>query len=190
MRGHLASPDFETKGLLSTLPAIANALIGVLVGQHLRSSRPALEKIAQFFVIGNAMMFLGLVWNVWFPINQGLWTSSLVLFMCGMALVIFACCYYLVDIQKATWWTKIFVIFGVNPITIWVGEWMVYAILVKMKLHQAGGAVVSVWALIYARVFASWAGPVHGSELMALAVVLLWSAVLAVMYKRRIFIKV
>ena len=87
------------------------------------------------------MMFLGLVWSVWFPINQSLWTSSLVLFMCGMALVIFAGCYYLVDIQKSTWWTKIFVIFGVNSITIWMGEWMVYSVLVAIKVHQAAGAV-------------------------------------------------
>ncbi|MGO8785947.1 MAG: acyltransferase family protein [Terriglobia bacterium] len=190
MRGHLASPDFETKGLLSTLPAIANALIGVMVGQYLRSSLPALEKIARFFVTGNVMMFLGLVWSVWFPINQGLWTSSLVLFMCGMALVIFTCCYYLVDIKKVTGWTKIFVIFGVNPIAIWVGEWMVHATLVKLTVHPANGAAVSVWTLIYSRVYASWAGPSHGAELMAFSVVLVWSAILAAMYKRRIFIKV
>jgi predicted acyltransferase len=78
--GHLESGNWEGKGLLSTLPAIANTLIGVLVGQYLRSSRPALEKIAQLFLIGNVMMFLGLVWSIWFPINQNLWTSSLVVF--------------------------------------------------------------------------------------------------------------
>ena len=164
LQGHMQSANFESKGLLSTLPAIANMLIGVLVGQYLRSSRPALEKIAQFFLIGNVMMFLGLLWSVWFPINQSLWTSSLVVFMCGMALVIFTCCYYLVDIKKVTWWTKVFVIFGVNSITIWMGEWMLYSILVGIKLHPADGAVVSVWALIYSRLFASWAGPLHGSK--------------------------
>ena len=136
------------------------------------------------------MMFLGLVWSVWFPINQGLWTSSLVLFMCGMALVIFTCCYYLVDIKKVTGWTKIFVIFGVNPIAIWVGEWMVHATLVKLTVHPANGAAVSVWTLIYSRVYASWACLSHGAELMAFSVVLVWSAILAAMYKRRIFIKV
>ena len=190
MPGHLQSGNWEGKGLFSTLPAIANTLIGVLVGQYLRSSRPALEKIAKFFLIGNAMMFLGLVWSVWFPISQNLWTSSLVLFMCGMALVIFTGCYYLVDVKKVTWWTKLFVIFGVNSITIWMGEWILYSILVSIMVHPAGGAAVSVWALIYTHLFASWAGPLHGSELMALSNVLLWSAILALMYKKRIFIKV
>ena len=190
MPGHLQSSNWEGKGLFSTLPAIANTLIGVLVGQYLRSSRPALEKIAQCFLIGNVMMFLGLVWSVWFPINQNLWTSSLVLFMCGMALVIFTGCYYLVDVKKVTWWTKLFVIFGVNSITIWMGEWILYSILVSIMVHPAGGAAVSMWALIYTHLFASWAGPLHGSELMALSNVLLWSAILALMYKKRIFIKV
>jgi predicted acyltransferase len=190
MPGHLPSGNWEDKGLLSTLPAIANTLIGVLVGRYLRSSRPALEKIAQFFLIGNLMMFLGLVWSIWFPINQNLWTRSLVVFMCGMALVIFTGCYYLVDIKKLTWGTKFFAIFGVNSITIWMGEWMLYATLNGIKLHQASGTAVSVWALIYSRLFASWAGPLHGSELMAFSNVLLWSAILAVMYKKRIFIKV
>jgi predicted acyltransferase len=80
--------------------------------------------------------------------------------MCGMALVIFTDCYYLVDIKKVSWWTKPFVIFGVkfNSITIWMGEWMLYSILNRIKLHQPGGADVSVWALIYSRLFASWAG--------------------------------
>jgi predicted acyltransferase len=188
--GHLQHGDWEGKGLLSTLPAIANTLIGVLVGQYLRSSRPALEKIAHFFLIGNVMMFLGLLWSVWFPINQNLWTSSLVIFMCGMALVIFTGCYYLVDIKKVTWWTKPFVVFGVNSITIWMGEWMLYSILNGIHLRQADDTVVSVWTLIYSRFFASWAGPLHGSELVAFANVLLWLAILTLMYKKRIFIKV
>jgi predicted acyltransferase len=110
--------------------------------------------------------------------------------MCGMALVIFTGCYYLVDVKKVTWWTKLFVIFGVNSITIWMGEWILYSILVSIMVHPAGGAAVSVWALIYTHLFASWAGPLHGSELMALSNVLLWSAILALMYKKRIFIKV
>jgi predicted acyltransferase len=188
--GHLQPGNFEAKGLFSTLPAIANTLIGVLVGQYLRSSRPALEKIANFFVIGNVMMFLGLLWSVWMPINQNLWTSSLVVFMCGMAIVIFTGCYYLVDIKKITWGTKFFFIFGVNSITIWMGEWMLYSILVGIKVHPPGGGAVSIWALIYTRLFASWAGPLHGSELMALSNVLLWAVILAWMYKKRIFIKV
>ncbi len=189
MAGHMQSANFESKGLLSTLPAIANCLIGVLVGQYLRSSRAALEKIADFFLLGNVGMFLGILWSVWFPINQHLWTSSLVVFMCGMAMVIFAGCYYLVDVKKVTWWTKPFVIFGVNSLTVWMGTILLHNTLEDIKLSQAGGEV-SLYTLIYSRVFASWAGPLHGSELFAFTYVLLWLAILAVMYKKRIFIKV
>ena len=135
-------------------------------------------------------MFLGLWWSVWFPINQHLWTSSLVVFMCGMAMVIFAGCYYLVDVKKVTWWTKPFIIFGVNSLTVWTGTWLLRVTLLEIKLSQPGGTVTSLWALIYSRVFASWAGPLQGSELVAFTYLMLWLAILTLMYRKRIFIKV
>ena len=189
MRGHLQSANWEGKGLLSTLPAIANTLIGMIVGQHLRSSRPALEKVAQFFLTGNVLMFLGLVWSIWFPINQNLWTSSLVLFMCGMSMVILAGCYYVADIRKISWWTKPFVILGLNSLTVFMGTWLFMSVLAKIKLHQANGAAISVWHLIYYRGFASWAGPVPASVPFAFANVLLFLGILTLMYRKGIFLK-
>ena len=189
MGGHLQSKYFESKGLLSTFPAIANTLIGVLVGQHLRSSRAALEKVAQFFLTGNVLMFLGLFWSIWFPINQNLWTSSLVLFMCGMAIVILAGCYYVADVQKITWWTKPFVILGLNSLTVFMGTWMFMSVLAKIKLHQADGATISLWHLLYFRGFASWAGPVPASVPFAFLNVLLFLGILTLMYRKGIFLK-
>ncbi len=189
MRGHLQTPNFEGKGVLSTLPAIANTLIGVMVGMHLRSARSALEKIAQFFLIGNVMMFLGLFWSIWFPINQNLWSSSLVLFMCGMATVILAGCYYVADVRKVTWWTKPFVILGVNSLAVYNGTWIFMSVLDKIKVHPADGTVISVWHLIYYRGFASWAGPVPASLPFGFSNVLLFLALLTWMYKKRIFLK-
>jgi len=189
MRGHLQSSTYEDKGLLSTLPAIATTLIGTMVGQHLRSARSALEKTAQFLLVGNVMMFLGLFWSIWFPINQHLWSSSLVLFMCGMATVILAGCYYLADIRRITWWTKPFVILALNSLTVFMGTWLFMSVLDKIKVHLNDGTVMSVWRLSYYRWFASWAGPVPASIPFGFANILLFLAILTLMYKKGIFLK-
>ncbi len=100
MPGHLGSATWESKGFLGTLPVLAGMLIGVLAGLYLRSAHSAMEKVRAFLVAGNVGLLLGLIWNVWLPINQNLWTSSLVVFISGMALVILACCYYLADVPE------------------------------------------------------------------------------------------
>ena len=191
MPGHLASSTWEPKGWLGTFPAVATMLIGVLAGIYLRSPRSAMEKVRAFLVAGNLGILLGLLWSVWIPINQNLWTSSLVVFMGGMALVILGCCYYLADVRKIQWWTKPFVIVGSNSLFLWVmgGDGSSVTNLGLVKLHLANGQQVSLKAMIYHHL-ASWVGPVNGSELYAFLWVLLWIGILTVMYKNKIFVKI
>ena len=190
MRGHMATATWESKGWLGTFPALASMLIGVLTGLCLRSSRAASEKVRALLVAGNLGMLAGLVWSIWIPISQHLWTSSMVLFMGGMAMVILASCYYVADVRKITWWTKPFVIIGMNSLFLWVmgGDESSMTSLHLVKIHLADGTHTSLKALIY-HALSSWVGPLHGSELYALLWVLLWLGILTVMYKRRIFIK-
>jgi hypothetical protein len=110
----------------------------------------------------------------------------MVVFMCGMALVILACCYYLADVRKVTWWTKPFVIVGVNSLFLWVlgGDSSSVTNLELIKIHLANGTQISLKTMIF-RFFASWIGPVNGSELYAAAWMALWLGILAVMYKKR-----
>jgi predicted acyltransferase len=191
MRGHLQTATYETKGWLGTFAATAQMLIGVLAGLYLRSSRSGTEKVRAFLVAGNLGILLGLVWSAWLPINQSMWTSSLVVFMSGMALVILACCYYLADVRKVTWWTKPFVIFGANSLFLWVlgGDGSSLTSLHLIKFHLANGSQVSLKSIIY-HFLASWAGPLNGSELYALAWVTLWLGILTLMYRKRIFVKI
>ena len=111
--------------------------------------------------------------------------------MCGMALVILACCYYLADVRKVTWWTKPFVIVGSNSLFLWVlgGDSSSLTSLHLIRFHLADGSQVSLKSIIY-HFLASWAGPVNGSELYALAWVTLWLGILTLMYKKRIFVKI
>jgi len=191
MPNHLFYDHWESKGWLGTFPALANMLIGLLAGVYLRSSHSGMEKVRSFLVAGNVGILLGLVWSLWFPINQNLWTSSLVVFMCGMAMVILGCCYYVADVRKITWWTKPFVIVGVNSLFLWVvaGTTDSLTNLELVKISLADGTKAPLPEVI-SRFFASWIGPVNGSELYAFAWMALWLGVLTVMYKKRIIVKV
>src|SRR6185436_5037137 len=91
---------YDPEGILSTIPAIATTLFGVLTGQWLRSERTALEKLAGLFVVGAMCVAIGWSWNAFFPINKSLWTSSYVSFTSVLALQLLAICYWLIDIKS------------------------------------------------------------------------------------------
>jgi hypothetical protein len=87
LAGHTYRKEFpDPEGLLSTLPAIATTLTGVLTGHWLRSEKPLLERIAGMFVVGMLLTITGLIWNGVFPVNKPLWTSSYVVLTTGFAL--------------------------------------------------------------------------------------------------------
>src|SRR5687767_9495347 len=100
---------YDPEGILSTIPAIATTLFGVLTGQWLRTNKTPYEKVAGLFVAGACCVVIGWCWNPFFPINKALWTSSYVFFTGGLALEFLAFCYWLIDIKKYQTWAKPFV---------------------------------------------------------------------------------
>src|SRR5262245_15973632 len=94
LAGHTYRPLYDPEGLLSTVPAVATALFGVLAGQWLMQKREPLEKIAGLFAVGALCVITGYVLNWGFPINKALWTSSYVMFTGGLALQLLALCYW------------------------------------------------------------------------------------------------
>ena len=111
----------DPEGILSTFPSIATVLLGVLTGEWLRSDRRPQLKALGMAGAGVLLFAAGELWNVWFPINKKLWTSSFVLLTAGLALLALAFCYWLTDIRQIRGaWTKPFVIFGSNAITVYV----------------------------------------------------------------------
>ncbi len=187
--GTLMNGTSEGKGLLSTLPAIASTLMGVLTGRYLKSTAAPLEKAVNLYLFGSVSFFLGGVWSLSFPINQNLWTSSLVLYMGGMALVVFASCYYLVDIRKSTWWTPPFLVFGTNSIAVWVVTVMFLQTLELIKFTGSDGKLINAKTCLF-NAIAACIGPMLGSLLFAVLYVLFWLAVMSVLYRRKIFIKI
>jgi predicted acyltransferase len=189
MTGHMQFKNLETKGLLSTLPAIATALIGVLTGQHLKSNAAPLEKAVNLYLFGTAGVFLGAVWSISFPINQAIWSSSLVLLMGGMSLIVLASCYYTVDIRKSIWWTPPFLVFGTNAVAVWIGSMLSRQTLEAIRVSASDGKLVDLKTYLY-QFLAAWVGPWNGSLLFAVTFVLVWLGITSALYRRKVFIKI
>jgi predicted acyltransferase len=180
---------WDPEGLLSTLPAISTTLFGILTGHLLRSARTAAEKTAWMFFAGNGLLFAGLVMNVWMPINKNLWTSSYAVFMAGTALIVFASCYWLVDVKGHRSWTRPFAIYGMNAIAVYVLAGALETML--DVIHVSGPPKpLSLHGFLYQHLFVPLASPTNASLLWAVCCVLVLYLVAYGMYRRKWFIKV
>lgn len=181
---------YDPEGFLSTIPAIATALSGVLTGQWLRSERTALEKLAGLFVAGAVCVAVGWSWNAFFPINKSLWTSSYVFFTTGLALQFLGLCYWFIDIKGYRRWAWPFVVFGVNAIALFVGTGLMAKAMGLIKIPQPDGKTISLQGWIFRNLFLSHAPPIRASLAYAICFVLLWLFLMWLLYRKRIFIKV
>lgn len=190
LHGHMWKETWDPEGLLSTLPAIATTLSGVLTGHWLHSGRDKMEITGWMFVIGWIAIVLGLFWSILFPINKYLWTSSYVIFTSGAALQFLAFCYWLIDVKGIKKWAGFAIMYGMNAIAVFVLSGLLAKLLNFIKFTTTDGAKITLKALIYQNLFASWLDPVNASLTFAITNVLFWLAIMALLYKKRIFIKI
>ena len=123
--GKIYYGNIDPEGILSTLPAIATALLGMFTGEWVKLERPGLtpgKKAAWMVVAGIAMLAVGLLWHLDFPINKKMWTSSFVLVVGAYSILMFALFYWLIDVRGWRKWTLFFTVIGMNPITIYLGQ--------------------------------------------------------------------
>lgn len=185
-----SSRTWDPEGLLSTLPAIATGLFGVLVGAYLkRKDIEAATKVAWLFSAGCLAVVLGLIWDLQFPINKQLWTSSFVLYTGGLATVILSLCYWIIDIQQYNRFTKPFVVYGVNAITVFFLSGLIPRILHMIKLNKPGGGEIDLQSWLYSG-FTGFLSPINASLAWAISFILFWLVILWVMYLKKIIIKV
>lgn len=186
---------YDPEGILSTFPAVATTLLGVLAGHWLRRrSVNDYEKVAGLFIAGVACVVAGWCWNPLLPINKALWTSSYVLFTAGLALQLLAACYWLIDIKGYRRWALPFRVFGVNALAVFVlTGWMARVMTIKewWNFTRADGTTgANLQTFIYQRAFASWLSPLNASLAFAICFVLLWLGLMAILYRKKIYIKV
>jgi predicted acyltransferase len=171
---------WDPEGLVSTMPAIATVLFGILAGRLLRLEKALSERVAWLFLAGNLLLAAGLVCDIWLPINKKLWTSSFSLFMAGLDFVIFAMFVWLVDGLGYQRYVKPLVIMGMNAIAVYMASELLSEFLDHMGFHK--------W--IYGNFFAPLASPYNASLLWALAYTLLMYLLAFGMFRRKWFLKV
>jgi predicted acyltransferase len=185
---------YDPEGILSTLPAIATTLCGVLAGHWIRRVRDDYEKVAGMFAAGVVCVILGWAWNPWFPINKPLWTSSYVLFTTGWALLLLALCYWLIDIKGYRRWSLPFVVFGVNALAVFVLTGLAARAMTLREWWNLprpdGTRGATLQGYLYQNLFASWLPPTNASLAYAVCFVLAWLGLMAVLYRKKIYIKV
>ncbi len=182
---------WDPEGLLGTMPSIATALIGVLVGIRLnKRGQTENEKATWLTLFGAVMLASGAFWGLYFPINKALWTSSYVLYTGGFACLSLAGCYWLIDVKGYQRWTKPFVVYGVNAITVFFFSAIIAKALNFIKLTTTDGRIISAKEWIYKQLFASNFSDYNASLMYAICFVLFWQAVLWWMYNKKIIVKV
>ncbi|HVG23296.1 MAG TPA: heparan-alpha-glucosaminide N-acetyltransferase domain-containing protein [Thermoanaerobaculia bacterium] len=164
---------WDPEGPLSTIPAVGTALLGVLAARSVKE-----RNVKTLTIAGVAGIAAGLVWGMAFPINKNLWTSSYVALTAGFACVILA-------IWSRWLPAKPFDVFGVNPLVAFVGSGMMARLLGIIKV---GG--VSLQALSYRTFFKPYFEPHLASLLWAVTFVLVWYGILAILHRKRIYLRV
>jgi predicted acyltransferase len=183
---HMLAANYDPEGLLSTIPAIATALLGTFAGTWLARGEGR-HRALWLWAAGAAATLAGLAWGRAFPINKTLWTSSFALFSAGFAAQALALCHGLIELGNGRAATP-FVAFGRNALPAYFLSVGLDSVLSRVSV----GGAPSVKALLFRLGFASWLRPCCGVEAAsfgyAIAYVGLWTIVFAAMYRRRIFI--
>lgn len=123
--GKLIYKTFDPEGILSTLPAIVTAMLGMFTGQFVKLSDGRFtesKKVLYMVIAGFILLAVGYIWSTVFPINKSLWSSSFVCVVGGYSLLAFALFYYIIDVKGYTRWTFFFRIVGLNSITIYLAQ--------------------------------------------------------------------
>ena len=169
--------DHDPEGLLSTIPAIANCLIGVFAGMLMRdSTRNDRTKVAYLAIAGAAMAAAGWLWSIDLPVIKKIWTSSFVLVACGYSCLLLAAFHLAIEVYGRRNWAMPFVWIGANPITIYI----VYeglGIIPTISHRIVGGELSKV-------VFGRYGELV--TALVSVAITLLFCRFL---YRRKIFLR-
>jgi predicted acyltransferase len=177
---------YDPEGILSTLPAIATTLFGVLTGHFVKaapSTRAAAKGLAWS---GAGGIVIGLAWARVFPINKALWTSSYAVFTAGAALLVLAACFWVIEIKGWTWWTGPFVVFGVNALAVFFLSTLLAKLLISISVAGPDGRSQPLQAVLFNAYFAPWGPPEIASLAWAAANVLLWLAVMWPPFRLRI----
>ena len=184
-----SSKTWDPEGILSTIPALATTLYGIVAGLWLGSAMSLSARVRGLLVAAVVGMAVGYAWNPAFPINKNLWTSSYVLFTAGFACALLALCLWVIDVRGWRGWTKPFVVLGTNAITLFAASALLVKTLLWIKVPRDDGTSISLWGWSFAHAFKPFMDPYVASLAFALVNLAILYVLLAWMYGRRIFVR-
>lgn len=192
---HLFGKTYDPEGMLSTIPAIATTLSGVIIGYFLMtpctSKSEAQNKCHIFllmFVWAIVSLLIGWTWSYYIPFNKSLWTSSFVLWSSGFALLLFSLCYGVIDILGYKKWTLPFKIFGMNALFAFVVHILLLKAQMYLAIRSSSGELVSLRNVISNFFFGHYVEP-YQSLYYGIVFLLINFIMVSVLYRRKIFIR-
>lgn len=180
---------FDQTGLLSTLPSIVSILLGYLAGRLIDTTADRLNAVKKLILLGITGIAIALAWSLIFPINKLLWTSSFVLYTSGFASLFLGILVWIIDIRGYSRWAKPFLIFGINPLSLYVFSEVLAITLGLQLVHYAGGENSSVGDWIFTTWFSPLASPVNASLLYAILFTFVCWLLGWALYSKKIVIK-
>jgi predicted acyltransferase len=187
---------WDPEGILSTLPAIATTLLGLLFGEWLKSGRRPFVTTLGLLVGGLVLTALGVLWGeaappwLLFPVNKSIWTSSFVLLTGGLAAALFGLTYWVVDVVGFKRWAAPFVTYGKNAIAVYVASGFLADTLTAIQWPRADGEMASLWERLYQGLYASVLSPYVASLAWAISTVVFFYLVALWMERRGLYLKV
>jgi predicted acyltransferase len=188
---------FDPEGLISTLPAITQVVFGYFTGRYIRLKGKNYEMLSNIFIAGTAFIFAGFCWDMFFPVNKKIWTSSYVLYTTGLAMTVIGVFIYLIEFKdKRVGWSRFFSVFGKNPLFIFFLSGFLPRILALLRwadhMNERGQPVyTSPFQWFYEHICRPLFTDLrNGSLFYALCMVTFYWIIVYVLDKRKIYIKV
>lgn len=178
MPGKLYRGNHDPEGILSTIPAISTALLGKFTGEFMLSkylNDKKLKKVGVLFLSAIIFLIIGKLWNLAFPINKNLWSSSFVCWVGGLSILLFAIFYLIIDVWNLRKWSFFFVVIGLNPITIYLAS----------RIINFGHASRFFFGGFQQILPEAWTPLIEGIGITTVGWVFLY-----ILYKKKIFLKI
>jgi len=192
MGGHLWSESvtWDPEGLLSSFPAIASLLVGILAGEWLRSDQDATRKTLGLAAAGLVLLAAGRLLDPYFPINKNLWTSTFVLFTGGFAMLGLAACYWILDFRAWRAWAAPFLVFGMNAILAYALAALVSEVSTDFDFLTFHGHRTTLHGWIYDTYFVSHLNPQNASLAFGVFFVFAIYAMLWPFHRGKLFLRI
>ena len=188
---------FDPEGLMSLFAAIVQVIFGYLIGDYIIKKGKTPEMVNGLFVAGCVLIFTGFCWDMLFPINKKIWTSSYSVYTTGLASLVLALMIYIIEFKNwRGWWSRFFDVFGKNPLFIFVLSGSIPRLQALIRIPNGiavNGApqYLTPFAWFYEHICKPISSNLNnGSLLYAICMIFMYWLIVWWMDKRKIYIKV